>query len=225
MTDRKIPPQNKPTTAPQQNNLEEEADAPSAEQLQKNAGHAHEHTSSSADPNVDVADPTDGKERYQWESSYPPEARKHIRFESLYLVLVFFASLAFLLATWKGLPCDWLNVTGKSSQILRKYCYYISAGALGGAIFSIKYMYRVVARGYWHIDRRLWRLLSPIISLGVAFVFGALFDASILSGRTPASSAAIVGTGFLTGYFADQAIAKMYEVAHVLFGTTTKSPK
>ncbi|MEQ1933456.1 MAG: hypothetical protein ABL962_06200, partial [Fimbriimonadaceae bacterium] len=84
------------------------------------------------------------------------------------------------------------------------------------------YLYRVVARGYWHVDRRLWRVLSPLISLGLSIAFGALVEASFLSSRAPTSGAAAVAFGFLVGYFADAAVAKMHEVAEVVFGTTIR---
>jgi hypothetical protein len=186
-------------------------------------GHENASHSVAKSPNVGTADPTDGKDRYQWESLYPQGAQKIIHREATYLVCVFIVALLFILASWKGTPGDILNVTGQSALTLRKYCYYVGAGSLGGAVFGIKYLYRVVARGYWHMDRQMWRYLSPLVSLGVAFAIGALIEASMFSGHAPRSSAAVVGTGFLIGYFADQAIAKMFEVATVLFGSTGKS--
>lgn len=181
------------------------------------------HEAHITSPNVGIADPTDGREKYQWKSSYPEEAKRKIRLEAFYLSFVFFATLVFILLTWKGITADWLNVAGKPAEVLRKYSYYVAAGTLGGSVFSIKFMYRVVARGYWHVDRQMWRYLTPVVSFGVAFAGGALIEASMFSGRPPLSGAAIVGTGFLIGYFADQAIAKMYEVANVIFGATNKS--
>ena len=51
---------------------------------------------------------------------------------------------------------------------IKKYAYYLSSGMLGGITFGMKYFYRAVARGFWHIDGNLgdicrlllqWRLL------------------------------------------------------------------
>lgn len=173
-------------------------------------------------PDVGSADPTDGRKQYDWQSRYPDEARSIIRSEATYVVCLLIASLLLILATWKGGPAEILSVTGKDAEILRKYCLYALSGLLGGAVYGLKYLYRVVARGYWHLDRRLWRFLSPLISLAVAFAFGTLLEASFLTMRPPVSGAAIVAIGFLTGYFADAAVAKMHEIADVLFGTTLK---
>jgi len=128
--------------------------------------------------------------------------------------------LLLIFVTWKGLSASLVGVTGTEAGTLRKYCYYGFSGLLGGTVFCIKYLYRAVARGYWHLDRRLWRLLSPLTALGLALAIGALIEASLISVRTPMSGPAVVGVGFLIGYFADSAAAKMQEVADVLFGTT-----
>jgi len=178
--------------------------------------------SSTKGPDVGTADPTDGRKQYEWESKYPSEAVSKIRVEAVYVVILFFLSLSLILATWKGLSANIVGVAGNEAETLKKYCYYGFSGLLGGTIFSIKYLYRSVARGYWHLGRRLWRFLSPLTSLGLAFAIGALLEASIISVRTPASGPAVIGIGFLIGYFADSAVAKMHEVAEVLFGTTIR---
>lgn len=173
-------------------------------------------------PDVGSADPTDGRDKYKWESSYPPEACAKIRFEAAYIVILILLSLLLIVANWKGMPADIMGATGHGAEVLKRYSYYSFAGLLGGSVFCLKYTYRVVARGYWHMDRRLWRLLSPLTALSLAFVIGALLEASIISVRAPLSGAAIIGFGFLIGYFADAAVAKMHEVAEVLFGASSK---
>jgi len=45
-----------------------------------------------------------------------------------------------------------------------------------------------------------------------------LIDASLIGTKGPVSGAAFVSIGFLSGYFADEAVGKMYEIANVLFG-------
>lgn len=174
-------------------------------------------------PDVGTADPTDGRAPLDWNSRYPPDARKQIRLEALYTVGLFGLSLLLIFLTWKGTFGSWLYVRPDEAVTFKKYCYYAFSGLLGGTVFGIKYLYRVVARGYWHVDRRLWRFLSPLAGLGVAFALGALFEASLIAVRTPTSGAAIVGVGFLIGYFADAAVGKMHEIADVLFGTTIKA--
>jgi hypothetical protein len=91
---------------------------------------------------------------------------------------------------------------------------------LGGITFGIKYFYRVVARGWWHQDRRFWRFMSPFIAMIVALVVGSMIDAGLIvvTAQNRISTPAIISIGFLAGYFADEAVGKMYEVASVLFG-------
>jgi hypothetical protein len=174
-------------------------------------------------PDAGTGDPTDGRQAYDWESHYPPKANSLIRQEAAYVAALLFLSLFFIYLTWRGLPIELVGADGARSITFRRYCYYAFAGLLGGSVFGIKYLYRVVARGYWHFDRRLWRFLSPHMSMAVAFAIGALFDANYFSSRAPASAAAVIGLGFLIGYFADQAVAKLHEIANVLFGTVAKN--
>lgn len=175
--------------------------------------------------NVDPTDPTDSRKQYDWESKYPVAACSKIWWEATYVVVLIGMSLVLILANWRGITADWLSVTGHNADVLRRYCYYSFAGLLGGGVFCLKYLYRMVARGYWHMDRRIWRFTSPLNALALAFVTGALLEASIISLRAPISGSAIVGIGFLVGYFADAAVAKLHEVAEVLFGATLKKQK
>jgi hypothetical protein len=91
---------------------------------------------------------------------------------------------------------------------------------LGSVLFGGKFLYHVVARGYWHQDRRLWRVLSPILSASLAFIVAAVIESGMLglAFRT-GTHASCVALGFLSGYFADKALAKMTEIADVVFGT------
>ena len=108
-------------------------------------------------PKIDMDDPTDDREKYDWINHYPPDAQKHICFERGYLIFLFIVSLVFIFATWRG----WIYVIGTftidQANTLRKYSYYASSGMLGGVVFGMKYFYRVVARGLWHLGRREWR--------------------------------------------------------------------
>lgn len=57
----------------------------------------------------------------------------------------------------------------------------------------------------------------------LSFIVGALIDASFITARGPISGPAIVSTGFLVGYFADEAVGKMYEIASVIFGRSAST--
>lgn len=174
-------------------------------------------------PDVGTADPTDSRGRYDWNSHYPDAARSQIRVEACYVVALLFLSLLLILITWTGLISNLLAVSGDAAVTLKKYAIYTWSGLLGGAVFGIKLLYRVVARGYWHEDRKLWRYLSPLNASALAFVMGAAIEASFISARGTTSTKGVVVFGFLVGYFADQAISKLKEIATVVFGTTSTS--
>lgn len=174
------------------------------------------------DPNAGTSDPTDGRKPFDWASRYPTQASKLIRNESIYLVCVLIFSLLLLFANWIEWITPHFQLSAENALTLKKYIYYASSGLIGGITFGIKFFYRVVARGYWNQDRKYWRIMSPYIAMTVALIIGAMIDASFIETKGPASGAAVVSIGFLAGYFADQAVAKMYDVASVLFGKSRK---
>lgn len=168
--------------------------------------------------NAGTSDPTDDRKAYEWVTGYPRQAWVEIVLEAIFLVILLSCSLLLIFATWKGWVCSQLSVPPEQALTLNKYAYYVASGMLGGATFDIKYLYRSVARGYWHQDRRLWRLMSPLIAMTVALIVGAMIDAGLMATRASISGAALVSIGFLAGYFADHAVGKMYEIAMVIFG-------
>ena len=182
----------------------------------KAAGGTYPHS----DPNGGAGDPTDGRQSYEWPTHYPRTAWVQITWEAVYLIVIFLISFFIIFATWKGWVCSFFSASPGEALTLKKYAYYVASGMLGGVAFGIKYFYRVVARGYWHQDRIIWRLKSPLLAMALAFVVGALIDASLIPTRGPSSGAAFVSIGFLVGYFADKAIAKMYEISDVIFGAS-----
>jgi hypothetical protein len=171
-----------------------------------------------------AGDPTDGRNAYEWRTKYSPEAWPRIYCEAIFIAGVLIISLVLILVTWKGFFGWALGCTPAEAAALKKYCYYAFSGLLGGSVFGVKYLYRVVARGYWHFDRQLWRYLSPLVAMGVAFAVGTLVDASYFSMKSGASHSATIGVGFLVGYFSDQAVAKLHEIANAIFGTVA-SPR
>ena len=87
----------------------------------------------------------------------------------------------------------------------------------------IRDSYRVVSRGYWSQDRKYWRFFSPWISACVAFVVGCMVLSGYINATQAQSFAAEICVGFITGYFADEAVGKMSEVATALFGSNSKT--
>lgn len=169
-------------------------------------------------------DENDGRDIYDYKSKYDASARMEIRLESIFLFVLLATALLLLFFTWNDVIPSFLDIEEKKILIAKKYIYYFSSGILGGVVFSIKYFYRVIARGWWHQDRRAWRIFSPAISGVVALMIGVLIDASLL--KSPVvSGPSIVSIGFLAGYFADEAVGKMYEIANVIFGTNNNTKK
>jgi len=175
--------------------------------------------------NASTSDPTDGREPYEWQSRYDPQAKKEIRLECAFLVVLLGFAILLLFSTWIGWWEQLLGLSDDRASTFRKYLYFASAGLLGGVAYGMKFFYRVVARGYWHQDRRMWRILSPVLSGTVAFIIGAMVEASLITVDLNIEAASLVSIGFLGGYFADRAVGKMYEVASVIFGKSTDEHK
>lgn len=97
-----------------------------------------------------------------WESRWSTAARVGIRIDAAYVGVVFFLTLVMLLLTWRGTTYELLayGCTSCSPIKFNQYAFFFIGGVLGGTMFGLKYLYKVVARGYWNIDRRLWRIFS-----------------------------------------------------------------
>lgn len=168
----------------------------------------------------------DDREVAQWESRYVPKAIAQIRIDAIFVGIVFITTLVLLILTWRGTLFN-LGAYGCGDcdrAIFDKYLYFFLGGLLGGTLFGIKFLYKVVARGYWNMDRRLWRIFSPFISGGLALAVGTLIDSGVLGLTTKsAAPSTFFSIGFITGYFADSALAKMQEIAETVFGATARS--
>ena len=175
------------------------------------------------------ADPTDGRAALDWKSRYlDPEARREIRREAIYLAVVLLAIPFVMLVIWIGYPKGLLRIPDSAYGPIRKYALAWLGGTLGGILFDVKWLYHSVARGFWNLDRRLWRFFTPHISGGLAFAVLALVASGgirIFDSRATNSNALVVGTGFLVGYFSDSAIAKLNDIAETLFGTIRAKEK
>lgn len=167
----------------------------------------------------------DERKRWDWKTRYEDAAWKVIRRESWYVVAVVVLALLGIFLTWHG---GWITTVTSSCTLgcnplsLRRYAFVLFSGVLGGALFGLKYLYKVVARGLWNRDRVIWRYTSPLLSGGLAFGTAVLTQAGIFGFTNDVSDAAVsfVAMGFIVGYFADEASGKMQEVAKTLFGTT-----
>lgn len=174
-------------------------------------------------------DPTDNRELGDWRSKYTePEAQRGIRAEAAYVGILLLLVPVLMLLFWLGYPKSWLRLDDARYAILLRYSLAWLAGVLGGTLYDAKWLYHTVARQLWHLDRRIWRLFTPHISGGLAFVLVSLVASGVLrifDRRAIESNAMVVGIGFLVGYFSDSAIAKLAEVAETLFGTSRSREK
>jgi hypothetical protein len=180
-------------------------------------------------PGFGPSDPSDGRNLWDWESRYSPVATKHILIEAVYLGCLLFITPWLLLAFYCHAPQNAWSHLGTSTQTcVSRYGMAWIGGMLGGTLFALKWLYHVVARGLWNLDRRLWRLFTPHISAGLAFAIVALVASGILrifDAKAMHSSSVVVGLAFLVGYFSDSAIAKLTEISDTLFGTSRSKEK
>lgn len=169
---------------------------------------------------------TDGREIGEWESKYPSKARNGIQIDACIAGGIFAMTLLAIFLTWRGTMFTQLaqDCAACIPTTFYRYAYFTLGGLLGGSLFGIKYLYKVVARNRWSIDRRLWRIFSPLVSGGLALVVAALTDSGILGLTTKQSGgASFLSLGFIVGYFADSALAKMQEIAETVFGSTKRN--
>lgn len=127
-----------------------------------------------------------------------------------------------ILLLWLDYPKNWFALTDQKYKPILKYGIAWLSGVLGGTLFDVKWLYHCVARQIWHKDRRLWRLFTPHISGGLAFVMVALISSPLLrifDRQAVESLPLVVGVAFLVGYFSDNALAKLGETAETLFGS------
>lgn len=174
------------------------------------------------------ANPTDGRTPLDWKSKYEPEAQREILREAIYLGLLL-AFIPFLMILfWLEYPKRLLGLPDYKYDILVKYGCAWLCGTLGGTLYDLKWLYHVVARKLWHMDRRLWRVFTPHISGGLAFAVLALISSGLLrifDANATQSYSLIIGISFLVGYFSDSAFAKLMEIAETLFGSVQSKEK
>lgn len=168
--------------------------------------------------------PSDGRKEYEWETRYKKNAdgkdpAKLMRREAIYLSVLTFIAFASILINYKNGFVYILSVDTPDAIILKRVIYCLCAGLLGGVTFSIKIFYRAVARGKWNYDRRYWRLFSPVISLSVTTLVAAFMIDDIIESKMYTAYM----LGYFAGYFSENAVGKMYDIAVVLFSTPRPS--
>lgn len=165
---------------------------------------------------------TDHRKRFEWQSHYPKEAHFRIICETAWAFFILIMPLAFILGNWEGSLTNSFFVECESKKVMHIYSLYLFSGMLGGATYGAKYLYRTVGRGYWHCDRIVWRFMSPFVSMVLGLIIGTLVESAILNVPGGVSLGRCIAIGFMSGYFADQAVGKMCDVAEVIFGKPSR---
>ena len=168
---------------------------------------------------------SDERKKWDWRSHYPEEARKGMRFEAItliaaLLVLVLLAGLSLGLADRRFN----LSIFGSDVRISFRLLAIFCVGCLGGTTFSIKWLIHAAAHGRWHLDRRYWRLMTPLIGGVYACVVMTLFGSGLFTlgqnGLSPLPGTAALA--FLVGYFSDGVSGLLSNIANAVFGTLEK---
>ncbi|MBI2678269.1 MAG: hypothetical protein HYX28_05770 [Candidatus Koribacter versatilis] len=122
-------------------------------------------------------------------------------------------------AVWLKIPQTRWHLDEEMTGTFTRYIFAWLAGTLGGALFAMKWLYHTVGHTTWHADRRPWRYLTPHISGGLAFaMFAIVRSVVLLDPRLTKTTAGATAIGFLVGFFSDNAVAKLADVAKKIFG-------
>jgi hypothetical protein len=165
-----------------------------------------------------------------WKSRFYLRAWCQISIELLYLVaLLILGSLALLDAALISPNANDIQGTYvspllgvKIKSFALKWIALWIAGLLGGTVFDLKWLYHSVAKGLWHCDRFLWRLIVPFNSATVALFTGFLVSSGAVPFlRSEAFDSALpnLAFGFVFGYFSDNILAALQNFAKKIFGT------
>lgn len=175
-----------------------------------------------ADNDIEImAGKTDERNQGDWKSRYSDKKARNFQIvEACYLLAIVIVSFLILYFNYIDVLADWLNIPDTKQMSFSRMLICSSCGLLGGAIFDIKWFYKSIAHGFWNIDRIYWRIFTPLISLSFAFCLACIFSDNIIIHGNGFSASTM---GFLAGYFSDEAVGKMAEVAKVLFNTNKKS--
>jgi hypothetical protein len=179
---------------------------------------------------------TDGRRPYEWKSKYDPEARLGIAYEEKRLLSYLGISLALaafsLMLSGQAigiqLPFSAVSSGGNPQQLsLTISCHILAiffAGWVGGTTFALKWLVHACATGKWHLDRRPWRLIVPLLGGVYSCVMLTLLDAGMFGHGPDASRSLAVSAAlaFLVGYFSDGVSGLLSNIANAVFGTLEK---
>jgi hypothetical protein len=179
---------------------------------------------------------TDGHKPWEWKSKYDADARLGIAYEEKRLLTYLALSLALAAFSLSlagqeikiPLPLDGVGAdNGPQKLFLTISCHILAiffAGWVGGTTFALKWLVHACATGKWHLDRRPWRLIVPLLGGVYSCVMLTLLDAGMF-GHSPDASrplAVSAALAFLVGYFSDGVSGLLSNIANAVFGTLEK---
>jgi len=168
-----------------------------------------------------LGDLTDGRPKGDWKSRFDAKSQEHINWEKRYLLILLCGCL--LIPFVIGIVSNkFFSQPPTEYQNLKRYLFALFGGILGGTLFSMKWLVHSVAKDTWNYDRQLWRVFTPLLSGALALVIVILINCQMFDITKPENLSIhkCFGIGFLVGYFSDNAIGKLTEIAQVLFGST-----
>jgi len=182
----------------------------------------------------ELPDYDDGRETGDWNSRYDARAWFQIVVEFLLLFFYLIFANYFLLESIIEKPEENVREGFVYSSLFgvhiaeenAKWIALALAGFVGGAVFDLKWMYHSVAKGIWNIDRCLWRIIVPFNSAMVSLFTGFLFASGVipfLKNDSFEDFYVLLGFGFVFGYFSDNILAALQNLAKKAFGTLDDS--
>ena len=178
------------------------------------------------DPSLSPAKPSGRRKPGDWQTRYgDPVSKRAIHSEAVYLGVWLVLCLVLLCLLLLGALQQWLGLSAKTIPHFNLCVGTLLAGTLGGSLFAIKWLYRAVARNTWSIDRRLWRLFTPLISGVFALVVIHVVKSGLFGFFNPSAVdnlSFVIALGFLSGYASDRAAGKLIERATSVLGPIEK---
>jgi hypothetical protein len=175
-------------------------------------------------PNYQSTLPKDGRQKGDWATRYKnTDCSRGIYLEGLYFAFLLLIIPTIMFGFYSKYIINMPQTDAPRYFPLVKYSFAWLSGVLGGALYVLKWLFHVIAKGFWNQDRRLWHYLTPHISGALAFTFVALISSPLLyivDRKATNSLPLVVGVSFLVGMFSDNALAKFRTIASTIFGKT-----
>lgn len=187
-----------------------------------------------SDTSEEQSDYDDGRAHGDWKSRFSRPAWFHIVIEFILLFFYLIGAGYLLIDAVVEKPEELTRDGFVHSSLLgvlildevAKWLALVLAGFIGGAVFDLKWLYHSVAKGIWNQDRCLWRIIVPFNSAAVSVFTGFLFASGVipfLNNESFEDIYTLLGFGFVFGYFSDNILAALQNLARQMLGTLRDS--